>query len=104
MEYGKEGGHSRDLPDSSVINSEQEACVPSLVRELRSHVLHSAGWGVGRREDTLKCSLKKKKRKRDLPGGPVAKTLRSQCRGPSLIPGQGTRSHMPQLRCSTANK
>ena len=31
---------------------------------------------------------------RDFPGGPVAKTPRSQCKGP----GQGTRSHMPQLR------
>ena len=30
-----------------------------------------------------------------LPGGPVAKTPRSQC--PGLILGQGTRSHMPQL-------
>ena len=34
----------------------------------------------------------------DFPGGPVAQTLYSQCRAPSLIPGQGTRSHMPQLR------
>ena len=25
-------------------------------------------------------------------------TLHPQCRGPSLIPGRGTRSHMPQLR------
>ena len=35
---------------------------------------------------------------RDFPCGPVAKTPRSQCRGPGLIPGQGTRSHLPQLR------
>ena len=28
----------------------------------------------------------------------VAKTLHSQCRSPGLIPGQGTRFHMPQLR------
>ena len=28
---------------------------------------------------------------RDFPGGPIAKTLSFQCRGPSLIPGQGTR-------------
>ena len=34
----------------------------------------------------------------DFPGGPVAKTLSSQCRGPGSIPGQGTRSHMPQWR------
>ena len=31
-------------------------------------------------------------------GGPVAKTSHSQCRGPGLIPGQGTWSQMPQLR------
>ena len=34
-----------------------------------------------------------------LPDGPLAKTLHFQCRGPEfLIPGQGIRSHMPQLR------
>ena len=32
-----------------------------------------------------------------VPGGPVAnKTPCFQCRGPGLIPGQGTRSHMPK--------
>ena len=35
---------------------------------------------------------------RDFPGGPVSKTPHSQCRGPGSIPGQGTRSHMPQTR------
>ena len=39
---------------------------------------------------------------RDFPGGPVAKTLYSQYRGPGYNPGQGTRSHMPQLRSSAA--
>ena len=34
--------------------------------------------------------------------GPVAKTLCSQGRGPGLIPGEGARSLMPQLR--SANK
>ena len=45
---------------------------------------------------------------RDFPGGPVAKTLHSQCRGLGSIPGVGTvshisqlRVHMPQLRLST---
>ena len=33
----------------------------------------------------------------DFPGGPAAKTLHSQCRALGLIPGQGTRSHMPQV-------
>lgn len=40
-----------------------------------------------------------------LPGGPVAKTLGSRCRGPRLIPGQGSDPHaaarfMSQLRPS----
>ena len=36
----------------------------------------------------------------DFPGGPMAKIpcFHRGVRGPSLIPGQGTRSHMPQLR------
>ena len=34
----------------------------------------------------------------DFPGGPLVKIPRSQCRGPGLIPGQGTRSLMPQLK------
>ena len=36
----------------------------------------------------------------DFPGGPVAKSPCSHrgARGPSLIPGQGTRSHLLQLR------
>jgi len=35
---------------------------------------------------------------RDFPGGPVAKILYSQCRGLDLIPGQESRSYIPQLR------
>ena len=34
----------------------------------------------------------------DFPGGPVAKTPPSNAGGPGLIPGQGTRSHVPQLK------
>ena len=34
----------------------------------------------------------------DVPDGPVAKTPYPQCRGLGSIPGQGTRSLMPQLR------
>ena len=34
----------------------------------------------------------------DFPGSPAAETLCVQSRGPGLIPSQGTRSHMPQLR------
>ena len=32
------------------------------------------------------------------PGGPVAKTPCFQCRGWGSIPGQGTRSHVTQLK------
>ena len=35
---------------------------------------------------------------RDFLGGPVARTLGSQCRGPGFNPCQGTRSYLPQLR------
>ena len=34
----------------------------------------------------------------DFPRGSAVKTPCSQCRALGLIPGQGTRSHMPQLR------
>ena len=42
--------------------------------------------------------------RRDFSGSPVARTPHSQFRGPGSIPGQGTRSHMPQLRPSTAKQ
>ena len=35
---------------------------------------------------------------RDFPDGPVVKIPHSLCWGPSSIPGQGTRSHMSQLK------
>ena len=38
---------------------------------------------------------------RNFPSGPVAKT---HAGGLGLIPGQETRSHMPQLRPGAANK
>ena len=33
---------------------------------------------------------------------PVVKTLHSHCHGPGLIPGQGARSHMPQINIPCA--
>ena len=36
--------------------------------------------------------------KQDFPSGPVVKTLHFQCRGQASTPGQGTRSHILQLR------
>ena len=47
--------------------------------------------------DTTRMALKINMLK-DFHGGTVAKTLHSQCRGPGSILGQGTRSHMPQLK------
>ena len=35
---------------------------------------------------------------RDFPGGPVAKICTPNAGSLGLIPGQGTRPHMPQLR------
>ena len=35
---------------------------------------------------------------REFPGGSVARTRCSQCRGPGFYPGPGTRSHMLQQR------
>ena len=35
---------------------------------------------------------------RDFPGGPMAQTPHSQAGGPDLIPDQGIRFHMPQLK------
>ena len=34
----------------------------------------------------------------DFPGGPVARTLHSQCSDSGSIPGQGLRSHMSQIK------
>ena len=51
--------------------------------------------------DKLNFTKKKKKKKklsRDFPGGPVAKTLFSKCRGLGSISVQGPISHMLQLR------
>ena len=43
--------------------------------------------------------MKTTSRNTDFPGGPVAKTLHFQYKGAWVsIPGQGTRSHMPQLK------
>ena len=46
---------------------------------------------------TFKC-LHQEVESRDFLGGPVAKTLCSNAGGLGLIPGWGTRSHMPQLK------
>ena len=57
-------------------------------------------WHCSRAGDS---SQTKQRKRRDFPGGPVAKTLHSQFRGWGSIPGQGTRSHMPQLKVPTCH-
>ena len=49
---------------------------------------------VDREKLTMRVGHNIKNSDRDFPGGPVAKRPHSQKEGP----GQGTRSHMPQLR------
>ena len=58
-------------------------------------------------------SMVKKREGGDFPVGPMAKIPSSQCKGPALIPGQGTRSHITQpniphaatkTQCSQINK
>ena len=55
-----------------------------------------------RKQEKLQRLIELRKLGRDFPGGPVAKTLCSQCKGLGSIPGQGTRAHMLQLRPGTA--
>ena len=44
-----------------------------------------------------------RRKERDFPGAPVAKTLSSQCRGLGSIPGQETRYHMSQQEFTCRN-
>ena len=48
------------------------------------------------------CDLMLRNHGRDFPGGPVAKILHLNAWGLGSIPGQGTKSHMPQLESSHA--
>ena len=50
-----------------------------------------------------KREMSQKKCCREFPGGPVAKTLHSQCRGPDSVPGHGTKPPMLRLRVQTHN-
>ena len=50
------------------------------------------------KERTVAIRRTKNTESRDFPDGPMAKTLHTQCWECSSIPGQGTRSHMPQLK------
>ena len=43
---------------------------------------------------------KKKKNCKDFPGGPVVEICAPNAGAPGSMPGQGTRSHVPQLRPS----
>ena len=56
------------------------------------------------RKEGLESVVSASTLRRDSPGGPMGKTLNSQCRGLGSLPGEGTRSHMPQLRVLCHNK
>ena len=52
---------------------------------------------------TSSPKFKRKILNRDFPGSPVAKTPPTpSAEGPGWIPGQGTRSHIPQLKVPRA--
>ena len=54
--------------------------------------------------DNQSLSLQEKSELQDFPGGPVAKTPHAQCRGPRFDSWSGPRSHILQLRPSTAKQ
>ena len=64
----------------------QGARVPSLVRELRSHMLH----GVPKKKSINKRG--------DFPGGPVVTNLPCNAGDVGLIPSQGTGTCVPLTR------
>ena len=61
---------------------------------------------MGEKKNTKGNKVSKSKmhsNQRDIPGGPVAKSLCSQCSGRlGSVSGQETRSHIPQLRSASA--
>ena len=73
----------------------QGAWAQSLVGELRSHMPHV----LAEKKKKLYMSFPIKN-SRGFPGGPVAKTLCSQCRGSGFNAGQESRSHITQLKRS----
>ena len=75
------------------------------VYQYPSFAAHARLWGrQGQLKKLWQQRADLKKAQGNLPGGPVAKTPSSQCRGPGSIPGQGTRSHMPKQRARMPNK
>ena len=98
--------------DSSCWPTTCPACIPGPARALTAKLGVPPGHhGNPRLLMTLQCRLgckeetdgeekrwaQKKERPWDFVGGPVAKTLCSQYRGPGSILAQGTRFHMAQL-------
>ena len=66
------------------------ACLSSKVLPIDEHSLSSVGL-----QDAFRVMSEIF---RDFLGGPGARVLHYQCRGPGWIPDQGTRSHMLQLK------
>ena len=87
---------SLEFPDRQKILKEEEKTVQNFEPRSKKLCVWSSGVEAG--------ALFVKIDFEDFPGGPVAKILHSQCRKPGSIPHQGTRSHMQQLRPSTAKQ
>ncbi|XP_024617327.1 uncharacterized protein LOC112410801 isoform X1 [Neophocaena asiaeorientalis asiaeorientalis] len=88
---------------SSDKDTEISAGIPTSVRPVPQNLGHLIQPPSNTAESTIFCfnqslCLCRSECSQDFPGGPVAKTSCTQCRGPGSNPGQGTGSHMPQLR------
>ena len=112
---GRETGAPHSLSSLSVLGrpSERLSCV-SMCHACVKTLLAGAGNSAatqprlfsrfGHDPSILGNMYATQKMLRDSPGGPMGKMPRSQCRGLSLIPGQGTISHKPQLKISSATR
>ena len=84
---------SRSLLRGNLPNPGIEPRSPTLQADALTSAPHPTfirGWSS--QKPFLKAS------RLDFPGGPVAKTLCPDAENPGWIPGQGTRSHMPQKK------
>ena len=70
-----------------------------LMKANSSNLLRCRLWGTGWKGHF--CFRTQSADSQDFPGGPVAETPCCQGRGLGSIPGQGIRSHMPQLGVCT---
>ena len=74
------------------------SCVPADGLNLCPNIYQTRDLGQSLSFSGLQSAISKIIINMDFPGGPMAKIPCSQCRGLGLIPGQGTRFHMLQVR------